>query len=289
MYRFPNLFIIGASKCGTTSLWHMLNLHPDVFMSNPKELWFFSFSDYKNRLDWYMSNFEKVTNEKIIGEASPIYSETTLIPELPQRIYYFNPDSKIIYIIREPIDRLKSVWRQTLSSGHWNEKVYEKHCDVNVPIMPKNFNKAIYEYPSYLEACKYWTHLNNYQRYFNEKNILLLFFEEFKENPKNTYDKICSFLNIENIYNDGMFIKKNMGNDKAMEYEWVLKIKKNKIISNIYRRLLGKTDLNKLLPQKRIPYEVKLTQYEISKIRSCLKDEVKSILKYANKPINYWY
>ena len=44
----PNLFIIGASKCGTTSLWYMLNNHPGVFMSTPKEPWFFSFK-FKNK------------------------------------------------------------------------------------------------------------------------------------------------------------------------------------------------------------------------------------------------
>lgn len=284
----PNLFIIGASKCGTTSLWHMLKQHPDVFLSTPKEPLFFSFNNYQVNLDWYEKLFNKVKTEKFIGEASPIYSETTLIPELPQRIHDYNSEAKIIYIVREPIDRLKSVWRQTLSTGHWQKPVYKKYCDIEVPIMPKDFIKAVYGYPSYIEATKYWTNLNNYRKFFNDKNILLLFFEDLKTNPQNFYSKVCTFLNIEPNIDATIFEKKNDSKGKTMERIFFAQLKQNKIVKYISEPFLKKNKLNLSFFRKTIPYEVKLNDKQKDEILATLKKETTNILKYGEKPSDFW-
>jgi len=284
----PNLFIIGASKCGTTSLWYMLKQHPDVFLATPKEPLFFSFSNYQDNLKWYEGLYNNVKMEKIIGEASPVYSETTLIPEIPQRIYDYNSEAKIIYIVREPIDRLKSVWRQTLSTGHWHKLVYKKYCDIDVPIMPKDFIKAVYEYPSYLEATKYWTNLNNYREFFNEKNILLLFFEDLKTNPQKLYSKVCSFLNIEPHIAKTNFEKKNDSKGKTMERIFFAKLKNTKLIKYIFKLFLIKIKLNSNLLRKKIPYEVKLNRKQRDEIITILKKETTNILYYGKKPLDFW-
>ncbi|MGM0503944.1 MAG: sulfotransferase domain-containing protein [Bacteroidota bacterium] len=281
-----NIFIIGASKCGTTSLWHMLNLNPNVFMSNPKEPWFFSFSNYIDRLSWYESLFEKVNDEKIIGEASPIYSETTLIPEIPQRIFNYNPSAKIIYIVREPISRLKSVWRQTLSSGHWYKKKYLERSDIDVPLMPKKFMQAIFEYPLFLEACKYWTHLDNYRKYFDDKNILLLFFEDLKENPQQVYNQICNFLEIEPQTDRNTFRRQNASEGKTMEKGWVVSLKRNQTIYYLLKKISNAGRIR--VPHKTINYDVKISKNIENKINEVLKIEKEKILTYGQKPLNFW-
>jgi len=287
MQNKPNLFIIGASKCGTTSLWNMLNTHPEVFMSTPKEPVFFSFSNFYERLVEYEKLFAKVSNEKVIGEASPIYSETTLIPQIPERIYNFNPNAKIIYIVRDPIERLKSVWRQTLHTGHWHKQVYKNSCDVEVPLMPKNFIEAVYNYPPYLEATKYWTHLNNYKEYFEDKNILLLFFEDLKNNPKSVYSSICSFLNIQEKLDETIFEKKNSSRGKKIERSWVVKLRQNKSIFKLYKGFSKILKLDLKL-QKELKYEIDLTSKEREKIYKKLEDETIKILQYGNKDIKFW-
>jgi len=282
----PNFFIIGASKCGTTSLWHMLNKHSNVFMSTPKEPWFFSFSDYKQKMDWYHSLFDKVKNEKIIGEASPIYSETTLIPKIPQRIYNYNPNAKILYIVREPIDRLKSVWRQTLSSGHWYQQVYKNYTDVEVPLMPKSFEKAVFEYPPFIEACKYWTHLNNYRKYFKDENILLLFFEDLKSDPKKNYHKICDFLTIKPEEDEVLFEKQNSSEGKKMHANWYVTLRKNKYLYNTLKLIANTIGIK--APTKTINYAVNISPYVENKIHAILKEEKEQILTFAQKPDNFW-
>jgi len=79
----PNLFIIGASKCGTTSLYNILKRQKDICMSSIKEPHYFAGKNSKKSLEWYLSLFRHCDeNKKIIGEASPIYSETTYFPDV---------------------------------------------------------------------------------------------------------------------------------------------------------------------------------------------------------------
>jgi sulfotransferase family protein len=83
----PNLFIVGAPRCGTTSLWSYLKDHPDIFMSAEKELYFFD-SDLWAREAWaptleqYLANFSAATDERIIGEATPSYLRSKRAPGL---------------------------------------------------------------------------------------------------------------------------------------------------------------------------------------------------------------
>ena len=76
----PNFIVIGAAKCGTTSLCDLLGAHPDVFMSTPKEPRYFSHSNEGHRtLDWYESLFGEVTDQSAIGEGSITYTHPDLI------------------------------------------------------------------------------------------------------------------------------------------------------------------------------------------------------------------
>lgn len=286
MNKIPNLFIIGASKCGTTSLWHMLDSHSKVYMASPKEPWFFSFSNFKDNLEWYSSLFGRVNDEKIIGEASPIYSETTLIPEIPKRLYDFNPDAKIIYIVREPISRLKSVWRQTLFSGHWHQQVYKNYTDVEVPIMPKNFEEAIFEYPPFIEACKYSTHLNNYRKFYNDENILVLFFEDLKLNSMDTYHKICDFLFIKPEENKALFEIQNSSEGKKIHSNWYIRLRQNQKLYKILKKIANTVGIKS--PKKTIEYSITISPNIEKKINTTLKNEKEQILRYARKPLNFW-
>ena len=113
----PNFIVIGAAKCGTTSLVHYLAQHPQVFMSAEKEPRFFApefFTKYisgpirkgtiRNEMEVkeYEGLFDDVTTEKAIGEAS---TEYIFFPETPKRIKKLLPDVKLIAILRNPSDR----------------------------------------------------------------------------------------------------------------------------------------------------------------------------------------
>src|SRR5262249_9523812 len=111
----PNLLIIGARKAGTTSLHEYLSLHPQIFMSEEKELSFFDADGRWGRgIDWYKANFD--ARYPINGESSPQYSRYPRTPGVPERIKSVLGMPKIIYAIRDPVDRILSDYVQIAHS-----------------------------------------------------------------------------------------------------------------------------------------------------------------------------
>ncbi|MCW5935662.1 MAG: sulfotransferase, partial [Fimbriimonadia bacterium] len=119
--RMPNFLIIGAAKSGTTALYFYIKQHPEVFMAKVKEPRFFAYEggvpEWKGPLDaennaWvitdkevYTALFNDVSEEKVWGEASPIYLYSEPAPE---RIKNYAPDAKLVAILRHPIERAYS-------------------------------------------------------------------------------------------------------------------------------------------------------------------------------------
>jgi len=103
----PNLIIIGAMKCATTSLHYYLNLHPEISMSKIKELrYFVEQHNWHQGIEWYKSHF--AANIPIRGETSPAYTEYPRFKNIVERMYMTIPKTKLIYILRDPIQRTLS-------------------------------------------------------------------------------------------------------------------------------------------------------------------------------------
>ena len=122
----PNFIVIGAAKCGTTSICDLLSSHPDVFMSNPKEPCFFSHmnEDFRTR-DWYESLFDAVSGESAVGEGSTAYTHPDVIDATSRQILEAIPDCRLIYMVRHPIRRLESDWRMRRHEGWTSESISE--------------------------------------------------------------------------------------------------------------------------------------------------------------------
>src|SRR5205085_10467190 len=101
----PNLIVIGAAKCGTTSLHRYLDLHPEVAMSKTKQLHFFTEKENWGRgLAWYESHFD--TPAQVRGESTPAYSAWPVHRGVPERIARVVPDTRLIYLVRDPVERV---------------------------------------------------------------------------------------------------------------------------------------------------------------------------------------
>mgnify|MGYP001422091871 CR=1 FL=1 len=110
----PNLIIIGAMKCGTTSLHHYLKLHPSIGMSVQKELHFFQgAASWERGQDWYRSCFDPT--KPVRGESSPGYSNFPRIGGVPERMHAVIPDAKLIYLVRDPVKRTLSHYRHMVA------------------------------------------------------------------------------------------------------------------------------------------------------------------------------
>ena len=221
----PNFIIAGFPKCGTTSLFHYLKQHPDIFMPNQKELHFFTqpqiFKLNKGPKDKvvkqphiksekeYLELFKSVKDEVAVGDASPSYIN---YPENFGMIKQYLNDPKVIVIVRDPIDRaysnylhLKRELRETMDffSALKNEdnRREESYSD----FWYYRFNSTYYK--KILMAKKTFS------------NVLVLTAEEFKRNPEITLKKVYSFLGVKLIvkkqaletkFNVGGYYKKNL-------------------------------------------------------------------------------
>lgn len=113
----PNLVIIGAMKCATTSLHAYLGLHPQIEMSRQKELNFFAEEGNWGRgVSWYASRFPDRADVR--GEASPRYTDRARHPGVASRMHAVIPDAALVYLVRDPIKRIVSHYMHEVASGH---------------------------------------------------------------------------------------------------------------------------------------------------------------------------
>lgn len=103
----PNLVMIGAEKCGTSSVYQYLDAHPAIAMAKPKGMRFFiDEGNWHRGQAWYESHFD--ASAPVRGEATAGYTAWPFWPEVPERMARLIPDTKLIYLVRDPLDRIVS-------------------------------------------------------------------------------------------------------------------------------------------------------------------------------------
>jgi len=178
----PNLIVIGGLKCGTTSLHHYLNLHPEAGMSRPKELNFFvEEMNWGLGVDWYRSHFP--AGAIVRGETSPHYTNRPRFEGVAQRMRDTLPrDARLIYMVRHPIDRLLSHYLHnvggTYESRGLAEAVAEPSC-------------------SYIQRGLYAFQLEPYLEAFGPERILVVSREELGRDRDATVRRVFAFAGIE--------------------------------------------------------------------------------------------
>jgi hypothetical protein len=177
----PNLIIIGAQKSGTTSLHYYLSLHPQILMSKQKELEFFiEERNWPKGLTWYESNF--VGKAKVFGESSPNYTNCVRFPGVPERMYSVIPEAKLVYIVRDPIERMISQYIHQYSDERENRPVEEA--------------LGTLENNQYLYRSLYYTQLTAYLEYYPASQILVIPAEDLDNNRQAALNKVFEFLGV---------------------------------------------------------------------------------------------
>lgn len=201
----PNFFIIGASKAGTTTLWHLLRQHPDVFMPELKEPWFLSHDDRFERLgwDWYDRLFLAGSARPAVGEASSCYCVTRQYPNALRRLGQYFPEARIIYCVREPYARIESAWKQCLSTRH---------------PMPREFSEAVRNYRPLVDGTRYGESLHAYLDVFPRSRIHIVVFDELSRAPLAAYRRCLEFLGVDASFRPGdIGGSKNRSADKTID------------------------------------------------------------------------
>ncbi|MEM1244796.1 MAG: sulfotransferase [Acidobacteriota bacterium] len=179
----PNLLILGAMKCATTTLHHALAEHPDVFMARDKELNFFlEDRNWRRGLTWYAAQFE--ARARVRGESSPNYSKATLHKGVAERIAATLPETRLIYSVRDPVRRAVSHYRHNVLDGRESRTLRE----------------ALLVHPErnhYLQCSRYHQQLAPYLRHFPRRQLRLVVVEELKGDFQGEMSRLYDFLEID--------------------------------------------------------------------------------------------
>ena len=274
----PNLIIIGAQKCATTSLHYYLNFHPQISMSREKELDFFiQERNWRKGIEWYKSNFKG--EEKIHGESSPNYTKYPLYDGVPARIHSIVPEVKLIYILRDPIERIVSSYIHNYSSGTENREISEALSDMD-------FNNT------YICRSKYFMQLKQYLQFFPYSNIMIITREELFNDRRRTLNKIFRFLNI-----DGSFSTKKFSYIKHPS-RW----KRRKNRAGIFlEQTIGKNIIRHLPPEIRgkaetllyFPFSHRVTPPTLNEqlrkmIADTIKEDINSLREFTQNDFESW-
>ena len=174
----PNFLICGTQKGGTKALLQYLVQHPEISMY-PNEINYFSW-EYDKDDSWYTAHFSE---NKFVGEKSPSYM---LIPEVPERIHKFDSEMKLIFILRNPIDRAYSHYWMNVRRGKETRSFSQAIRE------PELENK--YGINMYLSRGKYKEKLDRFRKYFPEENMLVLSSEELRNDTDSSLLKVQRFL-----------------------------------------------------------------------------------------------
>lgn len=202
-------FLIGAEKCGTTSLANWLGQHPHIQVSRPKDTTFFT-RDYHKGVHWYYSRFFHEIYRPH-GSSMPVFldcrPQNMLVPFVTERIKETVINPKFIFIVREPVERCYSAWQHFNRMRPGREsRTFEKAMEDNFKNWSASKFESEYEYMSqldpmggcyadvYLEQSEYARHIQRFADAFNMSDIHILTLDDLIANPRHQLDLCVHFL-----------------------------------------------------------------------------------------------
>lgn len=231
----PNFLIIGAAKSGTTSMWHQLEQHPQIFMHPKKQLNFFALDgvdlDFHGpsprdltiysttTIEAYRAQFSEVTNERAVGEASNLYLYS---PNAAERIRHYVPNVKLIAILRHPAERAYSRFLHLVREGREPLTDFARALDEEETRIRNNWWPDFH----YLHAGLYYTQLERYFDLFPRSQIKIYLHEDLKSDPFGVLQDTFRFLGVDDTFTPDTTIKYNVSG-----------IPKNRALHQVIKRL----------------------------------------------------
>lgn len=188
----PTFLIIGTMKGGTTSLFYYLDEHPQIRMASKRESDFFvARRTYGRGLAWYESLYDGPPGPTIFGESSPNYTKRQIFPGVPERMHQEVPEARLIYCLRDPLERVLSHWVHNVAQGR------ERRPPDEALASPRENNYV-------LTSC-YHFQLQAYLPYYDLDRILLLDSSDLRADRRTTLRRVFEFLGADPGYDSDAF------------------------------------------------------------------------------------
>ena len=305
----PNFFIVGAPKCGTTSLHEYLQRHPEVFMPFYKEPHFFGadlegsrFRQFRGKHEKYLKLFRNARHEKRIGESSPWYLVSKTAAD---EIHAYAPHAKIIIMLRNPVDMMYSMWSQFRYSGNEQIKTFEGALAAEAE---RREGKQIWRAAhcltglQYRQMVRFSDQVSRYIDRFGRDNVKVIIFDDFRADTAAVFRDTLDFLGIDSRFQTRFDI---VNPNKEVRLEWLLRL----ISMTGFSLMLLKDRLTYLATtQSLVPYAYRTravkgiiavyTKYDrrlplTAELRRSLNDELKAdidrLSALIDRDLSHWY
>ena len=287
----PNFIIAGAQKSGTSSLFTILNQHPDIFLPDIKETHFFDNDEFYNKgLGWYEKTFFKGYNgEKAVGDNTPGYM---FKPGVAERIARdLGTDIKLVFILRNPADRMFSFYEmqaknQVIPNKQSFEQTLKDELKKKGNIEPAN---------SMVLPSLYGKHIKDYAKFFPLKNMHFIIFEtEFIQRRNKTIKDLLKFLNVKELELN-TDIRSNPNRKPKSKLIW-------KTWNQPVLKKIGKTLIPNPITRRKLRHYVdKMNTKDVKKnasltpdqkkalIQELFYDDIKELEKLTDKDLSVWH
>lgn len=197
--RKPDLFIVGAPKCGTTALHHYLSEHPRIFMSGPKEPWYFAadYPRFRSTLGDYLALFRDATQHHLaVGEASAVYLRSAVaLPTVKE----FCPEARIVAMVRNPVDLAYSFHSQQVSSLNEDETDFERAWRLQEVRRRGDALPELCRTPpmlQYRDVARLGEQIAHLLDVFDSRQVKIVVFDDFAADTPGVYEEVLEFLGV---------------------------------------------------------------------------------------------
>jgi len=267
----------GFSRCGTTWLYRCLKEHPEICMSEPKETNFFQLEKPESKLGHYSKFFLKCKKNQIKGEVNPSYATNE---GARKKIKKVNPNIKILFIIRTPIERSISQYL------YGNKYSKEKKININEKELKEKWGNKQH----------YYKYLKIWYNTFPKENIYIINLDEVEDKPRKTLENLYSFLEVDKNFIPSLI---NQKENKIHKYYFpkthklLKKINKKIKKSPFLIKLINTLSLNKLAQKISKLNRKEIEKPEISKktrnyLKNQFKDEIIKLEELTGKDLSSW-
>lgn len=294
---WPNLFLAGVPRAGTTAVYAYLRQHPDIFMTPSKEPGFFAVDgalfDLENRhkrqqnyflttIDDYQALFRHWQNETVIGDATPHYIYHRRVAE---RIAHYCPDAKILIILRNPAERMHSHYMMDIRDGgkRNNFRAFvQKSLSENSPPPP-------------LHNSFYAVHLKNFWDTLDSKNIRVVLYDDLAANPQSLMTSLYEFLEVDITFQPEIVGQPNRSGvpRSRIAHRLVMKSLDHRLMRQIHLR--GSKDLGNRMESARNRYFDRWVKKEALSADECkalnraiFREDIEKLQTLIQRDLSHW-
>jgi hypothetical protein len=276
----PNLFLVGSMKCGTTSLHNYLAEHPQIFMTQEpwkEPAYFVEELNWSKGEEWYRGLFQDAGDAEFRGESSTDYTKFPQYQGVAQRIARFSPDARILYLVRDPVERAVShYWWQVQWSAEGRDML-----------------TAVRKAPIIRDVSNYAMQLRQFLSHFGPDHILVLTTEELSAAPAETLQRIFRWLGL-----DAAFVPPNMNQRHNVSPERVRKVIGSEVFSHLHGGVLWQAAKRVIPPALRqqairvlsrpVPRDTKRLQATIEYLRPIQREQTVELAEMLGRQFPEW-